>query len=72
VSTVPDLIIELLRSPSTRSFAVAPGSVKLFPISRINVVDPVRVITGAVVSGGVFTTIVLVTELELPSASVTL
>ena len=50
VSTEPEVVIEEVRSPSTLSVAVAPGSVKVSPTVRLIVEEPVKVITGAVVS----------------------
>ena len=60
--------MEEVISPSTSSLAVAPGSVKISPVERLTVDEPVRVITGAVES---LTTIVLIIEDELPELSVT-
>ena len=48
--TVDVLVIEEVRSPSTLSVAVAPGSVKVSPTVSSIIVEPVKVITGAVVS----------------------
>ena len=50
VSTEPETDIELVKSPSTSSVAVAPGSVKVSPTVRLMVEEPVSVITGGVVS----------------------
>ena len=46
VSTVPELVIEEVRSPSTASVAVAPGSVKVSPTVSSITDEPVKVITG--------------------------
>ena len=50
VLTVPEVVIEEVRSPSTSSVAVAPESVKVSPTVKLMVEEPVNVITGAVVS----------------------
>ena len=50
VLTVPEVVIEEVIFPSTSSVAVAPGSVKVSPIVRLMVEEPVKVITGGVVS----------------------
>ena len=50
VSTVPEVVIDEVRSPSTSSVAVAPGSVKVSPTVRLMVEEPVSVITGGIVS----------------------
>ena len=71
VSTEPAAVIEEVIFPSTLSVAVAPGFVNVAPRLRLIVEEPVNVITGAVVSGGVFITTILVTEAELPSLSET-
>ena len=71
MSTVPELVIEEVRSPSTLSVAVAPGSVKVSPTDSSITIEPIKVITGAVVSGGVFTTTSLSTKAELSELSIT-
>ena len=48
VLTVPEVVIEEVKSPSTSSVAVAPGSVKVAPRGRLIVEEPVKVITGFV------------------------
>ena len=48
--TVDVLVIEEVRSPSTLSVAVAPWSVKVSPTVSSITVEPIKVITGAVVS----------------------
>ena len=60
--------MEEVRSPSISSLAVAPGSIKVTPVERLTVEDPVSVITGDVES---LTTTVLIIEAELPELSVT-
>ena len=50
VLTVPEIVIDAVRSPSTSSVAVAPGSVKVSPTVRLIVDEPTKVITGGVVS----------------------
>ena len=50
MSTVPEVIIEDVRSPSILSVAVAPGSVKVFPMVSSIVDDPVNVIAGIITS----------------------
>ena len=50
VSTAPEDVIEEVRSPSTSSVAVAPGSVKVSPTVRLMLEEPIMVIAGAVVS----------------------
>ena len=67
-STVAEIIIEEVKSPSSSSKAVAPGSTKISPNKRLIVEFPINEIRGAVVS---VTRIVLVTEDELPEASAT-
>ena len=62
------MVMEEVRSPSTSSTAVAPGSVKVSPNRRIIVEEPVRVIVGG---KSKLTTTVLVIEEELPAASET-
>ena len=71
VSTELAAVIEEVIFPSTSSVAVAPGSVNVAPRLRFIVEEPVNVITGAVVSGGMFIITVLVTEAELPALSET-
>ena len=66
MSTVPDVVIDKVRSPSILSVAVAPGSKKESPGENLKVEEPVRVITGGVVS---FTITVLTIEDELPVVS---
>ena len=68
-STLPVITIELVRSPSPTSSAVAPGSVKVLPTSIVSGLSPSMVITGAVVST---TLTVRVTETAaLPLVSLT-
>ena len=50
MSTVDVLVIEEVRSPSTLSVAVAPGSVKVSPTDSSITIEPIKVILGAVVS----------------------
>ena len=50
VSTVPEVVIEEVKSPSTSSVAVAPGSVNVSPTVRFIVEEPTKVIVGSVVS----------------------
>ena len=50
VSTVPLTVIELVIFPSVSSVAVAPGSVHESPTVSCIVDDPLRVITGGVLS----------------------
>ena len=71
VLIAPEVVIDDVIFPSTLSEAVAPGSVNVSPTVRFIVEDPVNVIDGAVVSGGVFTTTSLDTEAELSELSVT-
>ena len=73
VSTEPEIDIDDVIFPSTASVAVAPGSVKVSPTVRLMVEEPVKVITGAVVSAATLTITVLVTTVAaLPAASETL
>ena len=66
VSTEPEVVIEEVRSPSTLSVAVAPGSVKVSPTVRLMVEEPVNVITGAVVlTAAALTVIVPVTACDV-------
>ena len=46
VLTVPEDVIEEVKSPSILSEAVAPGSVKVSPTSKLIVEEPTREITG--------------------------
>ena len=71
MSSVPEVIIEEVMSPSILSVAVAPGSAKVSPTVRLMVEEPVKVIVGGVVSGSGLTITVLVVETELPAASET-
>ena len=71
MSSVPEVIIEEVMSPSILSVAVAPGSAKVSPTVRLMVEEPVKVIVGGVVSGSGLTITVLIVETELPAASVT-
>ena len=57
VSTEPEVVIDEVRSPSTPSVAVAPGSVKVSPTVKLIVEEPVNVITGTVVSAAALTVI---------------
>ena len=49
-STLPVTEIELVRSPSKSSVAVAPGSVQFSPIFNCMVDEPLSVIIGGVMS----------------------
>jgi hypothetical protein len=59
VFTVP--LTEAVLVPSTLSTTVAPSSVYVPPTRRVTVVDPLTVMTGAVVSGVASTFTVRVT-----------
>ena len=72
VSTEPVIEINDVRSPSTSSVAAAPGSVKVSPSVRLMVEEPVKLITGGVVSSEGFTITVLVVETILLALSDTL
>ena len=67
VLTVPALTMDAVRSPSTRSEAVAPASVYTLPASTVVAAEPLRVITGAVVS---VTVTICVAVPMFPAASV--
>ena len=65
VSTVPEVVIEAVRSPSTSSVAVAPRSIQLSPKVICREEGPFNVITGGVASGIELTITVLVTDTKL-------
>ena len=52
VSTVPVATITEVRSPSSLSVEVAPGSVKTDPCVTTSGLSPTKVITGGVFAGG--------------------
>ena len=73
MSTEPEIDIDDVIFPSISSVAVAPGSVKVSPTVRLMVEEPVKVITGGVVSAAALTIIVLSTCVAaFPAASETL
>ena len=55
MSTEPEIDIDDVIFPSTLSEAVAPGSVQVSPTIRLMVEEPVKVITGGVVSAAALT-----------------
>ena len=69
VFTEPVTTILSVRSPSTASVALAPGSVKLSPTSRLMEASPLSVITGAISSTSVIAKLTVVAALVLPAAS---
>ena len=72
VLIAPEVVIEEVKSPSTSSVAVAPGSVQFVPTATLIIDAPVNVIDGGVVSSGEFTITVLVVETILLALSDTL
>ena len=72
VLTVPEVVIDDVIIPSTSSVAVAPGSIKVSPTVRLIDDSQVNIIIGGVLSGGVLTAMVLVTDAVLFPVSVTL
>ncbi len=73
MSTVPDVLILEVKSPSSLSAAVAPGSVKVSPTVKFIGLAPTIVIVGGVLAGGVaaFTITFLIHLASLPSVSLT-
>ena len=72
VLTVPEVVIDDVIIPSKSSVAVAPGSIKVSPTVRLIDDSQVNIIIGGVLSGGVLTAMVLVTDAVLFPVSVTL